>query len=140
MSKKPALNVDLIYPVGSIYLTTISTNPKYIFGGTWEQIKDTFLLACGDSYVSGSTGGEKEHILTTDEMPKHSHGQYIDRYGGRTALTASNGGGSNIDGYYTGGSWNAYTGPHILSGLTGDDKPHNNMPPYLAVYAWKRIA
>ena len=61
------------YPVGSIYLSVNSTNPGTIFGGTWEQIKDRFLLACGSTYSNGSTGGEAKHTLTTNEMPSHSH-------------------------------------------------------------------
>lgn len=44
-----------------------------MFGGTWEQIKDTFILAAGDTYKAGTTGGEATHILTTDEMPAHNH-------------------------------------------------------------------
>ena len=41
--------LNIIYPVGSIYMSTNSTNPSTLFGGTWKQIKDRFLLACGDS-------------------------------------------------------------------------------------------
>ena len=44
------------YPVGSIYLSINSTSPDELFGGTWEQIKDTFLLACGDTYAAGIYG------------------------------------------------------------------------------------
>ena len=64
---------DLIYPVGSIYMSVNSTNPSVFFGGTWEQIKDTFLLATGDTYANGSTGGEATHTLTENEMPSHTH-------------------------------------------------------------------
>ena len=71
-----------VYPVGSIYLSINSTNPSTLFGGTWEQIKDKFLLACGDTYTNGSTGGEATHTLTTNEIPSHSH----------TASTNSTGG------------------------------------------------
>ena len=64
---------NTVYPVGSIYMSTNNTNPGSIFGGTWEQIKDKFLLSAGDTYANGSTGGEASHILTTAEMPQHNH-------------------------------------------------------------------
>ena len=64
---------NIIYPVGSIYLSVNSTNPQYLFGGIWEQIKDRFLLGAGDSYYAGSTGGEAMHTLTQNEMPRYSH-------------------------------------------------------------------
>ena len=65
--------INTIYPVGSIYMSVNSTNPSVLFGGTWEQIKDTFLLATGDTYANGSTGGEATHTLTVNEMPSHTH-------------------------------------------------------------------
>lgn len=64
--------LNAIYPIGSIYMSVNSTNPSQIFGGTWEQIKDRFLLACGNTYSNGATGGEANHILTIAETPTHS--------------------------------------------------------------------
>ena len=69
--------IDMVYPVGAIYMSVNSTNPASLFGGTWEQIKDRFLLSAGDSYSAGSTGGEAEHTLTYGEMPVHSHSNPI---------------------------------------------------------------
>lgn len=68
-----SLVVDLIYPVGSIYMSVASASPATLFGGTWEQLKDRFLLGAGDSYTAGDTGGSASHTLTTDEMPSHNH-------------------------------------------------------------------
>ena len=48
--------IDAIYPVGSIYMSVNNVNPSVLFGGTWEQIKDTFLLSAGDTYNAGSKG------------------------------------------------------------------------------------
>ena len=59
------------YPVGAIYISTISTSPASLFGGTWEQLKDRFLLGAGDTYAAGATGGEAAHALTVNEMPPH---------------------------------------------------------------------
>jgi hypothetical protein len=73
---------EKIYPVGSIYISANSTSPANLFGGTWEQIKDRFLLAAGGTYAAGSTGGEATHTLTVDEMPNHVHPYAADWDGG----------------------------------------------------------
>ena len=62
-----------VYPIGSIYMSINNTNPGTLFGGVWEQIKDTFLLASGDSYASGTTGGSASVTLTIDNLPSHNH-------------------------------------------------------------------
>ena len=123
--------VDMIYPVGSIYMSVVSTSPATLFGGTWEQLQDRFLLAAGSTYSAGSTGGEATHTLTVDEIPSHTHEV--------TRITSSSGG-STGTGY--GREQKAKTqrdhayGPYP----TGGGQSHNNMPPYLAVYTWKRTA
>ena len=58
--------LDKIHPVGSIYISENSTSPATLFGGTWERVKDRFLLAAGDTYSAGSTGGSATHTLTVD--------------------------------------------------------------------------
>ena len=67
----PLLN--LVYPVGSIYWSSNNTNPGTLFGGTWTHIKDKFILAAGDSYTNGATGGATSVTLTVSNMPSHSH-------------------------------------------------------------------
>ena len=64
-----------MYPVGSIYISVSSTNPSNYFGGTWEQIKDKFLLSAGDTYSAGNTGGNASYTftLTEDNLPQHNH-------------------------------------------------------------------
>lgn len=52
------------HPVGSYYWSSESTDPSTLFGGTWEQVKDRFVLAAGDSYAVGATGGEATHTLS----------------------------------------------------------------------------
>lgn len=126
--------IDLLTPaIGEIHITTSNENPGVRFGGTWEQIKDTFLLASGDIYSPGSTGGEAEHILTIDEIPSHVHG--FQRH-----MLKNNDDGTNTgeDGYgVTNKTIDIYS---ALTTAVGGGQPHNNMPPYLAVYIWKRIA
>ena len=125
-----------MYPVGAIYISTVSTSPATLFGGTWTQIKDRFLLAAGSSYTAGATGGEATHKLTVAEMPKHAHSMYSSNSGGSS--TWSPGVGSYlVDSVTTvNKTWYAQLGMDT----NGSDTAHNNMPPYLAVYVWKRTA
>ncbi len=118
--------LDAIYPVGSIYQSVNSTSPATLFGGTWERIEDKFLLAAGGTYAAGSTGGEASVSLTVEEIPSHNHGNYIE-----IASNAS-------DKYIGGGS--AYGDLYRATAHTGGGQPHNNMPPYQAVYVWQRTA
>lgn len=123
--------LDLLHPVGSIYQSTDATSPADLFGGTWEQVKDVFLLAAGDSHAAGSTGGEETHTLTKAEIPDHAHTL---KYTGQSVTE-----GVNAIRLYQAASnqYNAYSG-----GQSSDcgDQAHNNMPPYLAVYTWRRTA
>lgn len=115
------------HPVGSIYISADSTSPALLFGGTWEQIKDVFLLAAGSAYFAGTTGGEASHTLVGSEMPaKISLG-----YG----VAGSQGYGVISDSVaYTNGKTNGY-----FTVATGGGNAHNNMPPYVTVYMWKRV-
>lgn len=138
---------NLIYPVGSIYMSVNSTSPATLFGGTWEQIKDRFLLASGSSYSAGATGGEATHTLTVQEMPSHSHMYRLfspastlenstndTKYGKPAAAIGS----AASSGAYNCGYGGSSNETHIYT--TGGSAAHNNMPPYLAVYIWKRTA
>ena len=117
------------YPVGTIYLSVTDANPAALFGGTWERIGGRFLLGADTTYTAGSTGGEAEHTLTVDEMPKHNHEiDNLNAAGNATPFMTvqaqdKKGYGGNVQTMYAGGS-----------------KAHNNLPPYLAVYMWKRTA
>lgn len=113
--------LDKLYPVGSVYISVNEVDPATLFGGSWERIKDVFLLGYSETYPLGSTGGEASHILTVDEMPTHEH----------TVVSSASmtGGGDGTDVSY------------ILEPTDiGGGQAHNNMPPYLAVNMWKRIA
>lgn len=136
-----ALNSGLaqLYPVGSIYLSVKDTNPSTFIGGTWERIKDRFLLAAGDSYAAGSTGGEAEHTLTVAELAYHSHNEAMQAENGAiaTAVTSTPG---TVSGVLLKSSAWIDNATAISTDWIGGSKPHNNMPPYIAVYMWVRTA
>ncbi len=137
------LTFDDIYPIGSIYMSIQNENPTQLFGGTWESIKDKFLLSSGDTYEVGVEGGEAEHTLSINEIPSHSHTPSdagrnwvygTDQVGRRQIATGNTGlyvpvAADGINGYKWGGTSD-----------TGGNKSHNNMPLYLTVNMWKRVA
>lgn len=118
-----------LYPVGSIYISANSTSPASLFGGTWEQIQDVFLLAAGSKYQFGSTGGEATHKLTVDEMPSHTHSMISPAVNTRMDAGYGN---------YWPILYDPNAGNNSLMKAAGGSAAHNNMPPYLAVYVWVR--
>lgn len=166
-SEISSLKSDLankLYPVGSIYMSVNATNPAELFGGTWEQIKGRFLLGVGPNDANttdwwgsepegrvnapaGELGGESWHTLTVDQMPSHAHIEMANNTfstpDGRSRLVDSSDNGENAGfifdlNKHPLGGWN--TGTVIETMPSGGSSPHNNMPPYLAVYMWQRTA
>lgn len=154
-----------IYPVGSIYMSVNSTEPSTLFGGTWERLKGRFLIGAGavadtnsntnfgslgaekPNIVSGETGGQYYHKLNIDEMPEHHHdtNDYTLVVNKNAAQIKTNMGAKPVinDGEYTNIIPNIKATKNEDGNATGDaggDGKHNNMPPYLAVYMWKRTA
>lgn len=131
---------ETIYPVGAVYISTAAQSPAEIFGGTWEQLKDRFLLATGDSYAAGSTGGESVHTLTENEMPSHLHTIAYSQTGEPiTGGNAQFGLNQPVTATLTKSTdYGAYYG--TVTNATGAGQPHNNMPPYIAIYMWKRVS
>lgn len=113
--------LNLIYPVGSIYWTGKAPNdngdPNVLFGGTWTQIKDKFILAAGDTYSNGATGGSATVTLTKNQIPSHTH-----TFRG-SAVTSGSGGVDHTHGinhrHYTGGNTGYISSDHTHSGTTG---------------------
>lgn len=150
---------ELIYPVGIIIELATNANPKDLFGiGEWEQIKDRFILAAGDSYAAGNTGGASTHVhstsnhtLTLNEMPTHAHetlfywpSAHDSRYIG--TANAIKGVGNSTDCY----AWvsNDYLLNITIEKSRGGSAAHNhgntgstsNMPPYYVAYLWRRVS
>lgn len=140
--------INLIYPVGSLYMSVNSTDPGTLFGGSWERIQDTFLLAAGTTYTAGATGGAATHAHTTgdctlnvNQIPSHTHPIHIYQ----SSAKGNNfvwGGNSTTSGHTT------LAGGSNAINATGGGQAHNHgntgaadsMPPYLVVYVWKRTA
>ena len=80
-----------LYPVGSVYISFSATDPSTLFGGVWQRLKDTFLLANGDTYAANTTGGSATKTLTVNNMPEHNHTVNSAGAHTHTATTASAG-------------------------------------------------
>lgn len=142
---------DMVYPIGSIYMSVNATSPATMFGGTWVQIKDKFLLSAGDTYKAGATGGEATHKLTKSEIPNYQIGDIPEAVPGNHnnwsngGITAGNLGNASSSKKGVENNKDVLT---ITSGMQwsysistdGGGQPHNNMPPYIAVYIWQRTA
>jgi len=120
--------LKLVYPIGCIYTTIVATNPATVFGfGTWAAFGAGKMLVGKDTGtftpVEG-TGGAETVTLDITQIPAHQHA--IDggtsAGGSGRALIASN------------------TTASLNSNMQGGGLAHNNLPPYIVVYFWKRTA
>lgn len=133
---------DLIYPVGSIYISVKSTNPGTLFGGTWVAWGSGRVpvgVNTGDSSFNTveKTGGEKTHKLTASEMPSHNHVESQ----GLVSYVDPPKGSHNMDVNLGNGYFGAYAyGVTNYTNNAGGSAAHNNMPPYITCYMWKRTA
>ena len=146
---QPSDLLDLVYPVGAVYISASAANPQALFGGTWTRIQGRFLLAADASHPAGSTGGAEEVTLTKEQLPEISGSINAGSGSQETGYGAFRG----ADGVFTLRSSMANGQPREsipYSGTApgyayvdlsiGGGEAHNNMPPYLAVYVWQRTA
>lgn len=159
--------LDLVYPVGAIYLSVNSTSPTTLFGGIWEEYASgRTIIGQGTSdlmYSAGAVGGESKHTITLNELPNHSHPCNTVNSGETTfrTLATETGTGMTSSGLLSASSDEKlenipnYNGSNYLTlnninlnisnhthtiGSIGAGASHNNMPPYIVCYIWKRIA
>ena len=144
--------VDLIYPVGSIYMSVKSTSPATLFGGTWVRWGNGRVPVGVDTSQKEfnsveKIGGEKTHRLTEDEMPTHQH--FADNNDGEEKLTgnvgnmgfsASSDEGASYCYTLNWGYRSSRTDTGIKTAAAGGGDPHNNLQPYITCYMWKRTA
>lgn len=113
-------------------------------GGVWQKLTDKFLVGAGDTYALGADGGEAEHTLTVNEMPSHQH-SYTPRYNwGATTKNVLKAGSTMVTAQTNAGTGYASIDTDIdrnrATSAVGGGQPHNNLPPYKAVYFWQRIS
>lgn len=125
---------NLFFPIKKIVIFNDNDDHSNYLGFTWERIASGKMLIGIDSSDTdfntiGKTGGEKSHILTIDEMPKHNHNVNMCSSVGPYA--------SPVRGSGDGQAWE--TSPNTIS-EKGNDQPHNNMPPYQVVAYWQRVS
>lgn len=142
--------IDVIYPVGSIYMSVNINNPSTLFGGTWVAWGTGRVPVGVDSSVTAfnsveKTGGERTHTLTAGEMPAHVHkiaGSSGNYFVGSTSTLKR-----GICGSLS-GSGRVY--PYVDESASffeanetnpaGTSQAHNNLQPYITCYMWKRTA
>ena len=129
------ISIQINFPIGYIYMSTSSTNPSVYFGGTWERIaKGKTLVGVDendtDFNASSKTGGEKEHTLTVDEMPSHSHNMGAVRQWV----------GSSGNAYWLQDNNERYAKESQQTSDVGGGQPHNNMQPFYTCYIFVRTA
>ena len=148
--------VDLVHPVGSLYYSSVSTDPGTLFGGTWTAVEDVMILAHGSTYTAGDTGGSADAVVVTHTHSiDHDHGSFTTASGGTHSHTIRSG----VNGNGSGGHDDANNGSNTTvdgngahthsidvpaysgtSGSAGSSGAGANMPPYKVYYCWERTA
>lgn len=124
--------LDMVYPVGSIYMSVNNVSPATFLGGSWERYsKGTVLVGIDENdsdFAYDAHGGEKTHKLTISEMPSHTHTV--------TARELS----TNTPVGIVAGTRAAEGGDrdNIRTSGEGSGVAHNNLQPYITCYMWKR--
>jgi hypothetical protein len=138
--------VDLIYPIGSIYITVSDTNPSILFPGTtWSAYAAGRVLVGQDTTDSNfdtleETGGSANAVVVS-----HSHRQKMNRddngLGTHTWHT-----GVPDDGVSKYGAFpydvvaTTSTRSYVYTETVGESGTDKNLQPYIVVKMWKRIS
>lgn len=148
------INVDFIYPIGSVYISTQAINPGVLFGGKWEQTaKSRCIMGAGANvantdntwgsyaassynWVAGSRIGEPSHLLTQAEMPSHTHSS-VYRHTGTDDSNFSGHIDNSVEANDTGTDRRK---DQLTTGSAGGNTAHNNLPPIEVYYIWKRVS
>ena len=124
----------MCWPIGSYYWTNKNTSPQTLFGGNWTRIEGKFVYAADNNRGVDSTGGLERVTLSVNEMPSHQHtpsggGSFV-KY--KDYWSCDRNGGGESRSFLEHGDTTSYTS------YTGGGQSHENMPPYIAAYCWRR--
>lgn len=128
--------MDIVYPVGSVFISFNSTSPSASIGGTWELLNNVFLY--GTSGATGVEGGESAHILTENEMPKHQHALKMAVHWGGDAGALRSVVATNSEFWKGGDIDNGTYDSNNSTSFAGAGQQHNNMPPYITCRMYRR--
>ena len=147
------VNAALIasYPIGSVYTSTVSTNPATLFGfGTWVAFgAGRVLIGDGGGFTAGTTGGSADAVVVshthtaTVTDPGHSHGFFggsVTTYSGQYFNAQTGGLGTGYSVNATGSVVTATTGISVTNASSGVSGTNANLQPYIVVYMWNRTA
>lgn len=130
---------DRMYPVDSIYISTNSTSPASLYGGSWERYgAGRALISASDTdsdFTAGTTGGSKTHNHNPGTFGAQVSLAAQDTVVQRVHLPPFKGDVRHIGNIY-GGSFDASWGAAIV----GQSDDASSMEPYVAVYVWRRTA
>lgn len=123
------------WPVGSIYISAVNTDPASMLGGgTWQRIKGTFLLAADDSaYRLGDSYGSMTKTLTESNMPKHSHSNTVSSVVSHSHTISVTNGGAHT---HTASAASSGTHAHAVSGRTSEAGAHSHGRGSLNITGW----
>ena len=120
------------YRVGDYLQTENPTNPATSWPGTsWVQVQGRMLMGASETYHVGSEGGEAQHTLTVAEIPSHQHQLHGWSYAYQDGPSSQ---------FAPTRPYDQIDNTDMTTYPTGDGQPHNNLPPYRAVYIWRRTA
>ena len=161
---------NIVYPLGSVYISTASTDPATIYGGSWQEFgQGRVLIGVGSnvedadsnqmSFSAGTEAGSYKKVITTQQVPDHAHFVVGDAqadnntrdYVANTRPHMANRGIYSDDqtDYYVGHVSDepdqALSGhPTTVAGVdidpTSDNAKVERLQPYVVVYMWKRTA
>jgi microcystin-dependent protein len=158
-------DVSGAWPVGSIFFSTINTNPAILLGlGTWQPFGAGRMPIGHDAgdvdfNTGGATGGSKTVTLTAAQMPAHTHVQNAHNHTQDahthiiTSQTATTGGATSYEHgvldtssaeaeatEVTGATTATNQAATAVNQSAGGDAAHPNMPPYIVVFMFRRVA